>query len=162
MNLRECPRESEILEAVEPGSRWSPDLSRHAETCATCRDLSDVVSALREDRAQALCELRVPPPSLLWWRAELRLRQDRTRRAVRPITLAHAFAAAAVTGVALAFTRNLARPMGELFSDGLGGLASILTGAVAQAPVSLPVLLLLIFLPVVLAPVALYCIFSED
>jgi hypothetical protein len=81
---------------------------------------------------------------------------------VRPITLAHAFAAAGAAGMALAFARILVGPVRDLLPESLGNLTSTLLESISQVPLSLPVLLLGVGLPLVLAPVAVYLILTED
>jgi hypothetical protein len=106
MNGMECPREQEILESIA-SNRWphrlSEDLHQHVETCAACKDLGLVAEILRADFAEAMEAANVPSPGLVWWRAQIRARQDSLIAANRPITIAHYIGVglAAVTTIAL-------------------------------------------------------------
>lgn len=97
MNGAECPREAEVLESVTSDA-WAdgahPDLDAHIEGCAVCAETLEVGLALREDYRASTLEARIPSPGLLWWRAELRVRQEAVRKAAQPITMVQALAAA--------------------------------------------------------------------
>ena len=171
MNIRECPREGEVLDAVLSG-RWGEGpgggLSEHARACGVCRDLVQVAEAVGSDYRMMLDRARVPPPALLWWRSELRVRQEVARTAVRPITLAHAFAAAAAVGVGVALGRDWIGPLLDLVRNWYGGLAgtgsaldAIAGLSLADTPMGLP-LLLAIGGCLMLAPLAAWLILSED
>lgn len=157
----DCGRETEVAEIVSSGATLSEDLGEHIESCPVCRDLVDVLEAFRETYTAELQETRVPPPMLLWWRAELQLRRDAARRAVRPITLAHAFAAAAAIGVALALGRLLFAS--EAVFDRVGELTGDLAiyGETAVSSVGVPLLLIGAGCCLMLAPLAAWLL-SED
>lgn len=101
MTSRGCEHEGAVLAQMmdAPWSDAPRELQAHVARCDTCRDLLDVASALREDHAQALLQVHVPSAGQVWWRAELRARQDAAARAARPITLAAGVAAACFVGV---------------------------------------------------------------
>jgi len=105
MRIKECPREYEVLEIVS-SKRWShrccDELRAHVAACSICTDALEVALALHEDREAAQVAGEIPSAGLVWWRAELRARQEAARTASRPITLAHAFGAAAAVGAAAA------------------------------------------------------------
>jgi hypothetical protein len=104
MKIAECVREYEVVESVGCG-RW-PDgcaeLRAHVETCAVCTDVLKVALALHEDREIAFADAKIPSAGLVWWRAELRARQEAMRTAARPITVAQIFGAASAIAVASA------------------------------------------------------------
>ena len=105
MNVRECLQEQEVIEIVACG-RW-PDqcpngLRAHAAACAVCADAVEVALAFRNDIEAATPDVQVPPPGLVWWRAELRARQEAMRTVSRPMTLFQAFGGACTAGVAVA------------------------------------------------------------
>jgi hypothetical protein len=148
--MKECSREHEIVEAITSG-RWleacDPDLRSHAMTCAVCKDVVLVASALHEERDSALAAA-VPSAGLVWWRAELRVRREAVRAAERPMKWVHSLAAASAAGVAVAlvggmlpFVRQLLTAVTSLPELGLlvGGFATL----------------------IVVAPIALYFVFSD-
>jgi len=105
MKTVECLREMEVMEIVGCG-RW-PDqcpeeLRIHISACAICKDVLDVALAFHEDRETALRDAQIPSAGLVWWRAELRARQEAVRRVSRPITLVEVFGAAAGAGIGIA------------------------------------------------------------
>jgi hypothetical protein len=104
MSRAECPRELEVLDAIA-SSRWpnrlNEDLERHVEGCVFCKELGLVAEALRVDFSSAIEQARVPTAGLVWWRAEIRARQDSLRTASRPITLAHYIGVGCASIVAL-------------------------------------------------------------
>jgi hypothetical protein len=97
----ECPRESDVLMMVSTG-RW-PDrapaeLRAHAEHCQVCHELG-VAAAAMDELASAAPAAAVPSAGTVWWRAQLRARQEAARQVARPITAAQALAFAAAVGV---------------------------------------------------------------
>ena len=100
---RECHRSSDVVAAAIAGE-LSPatdsELRRHLAECEACRDLALVVSALRGERDRIRREAPAPSAGLVWWRAQLRERQEAERRAAAPVTLVHAAAFIAVLAVA--------------------------------------------------------------
>ena len=148
MNSAECPREIEILEAVSSG-RWTPEIDSnlrdHAATCLVCRDTVEVALAFREDRAAALLAARFPSAGLVWWRAEMRSRRDAVSKATRPIRIVESIAAACAAAAAL----------GLLHWFGIPALEAMLGQPSIAFFVGLAALVLL-------APIALYFVFSGD
>jgi hypothetical protein len=152
----ECIREDEVLMMVSTG-RWPEsapaELRRHADQCQVCRELGLAASAIgqeaeasasfnkeaeasasfnKEAEASAEVSASVPPlPSsgTVWWRAQLRARQEAARQVVRPITAAQMMAFAAMVGVAGAifgattqwFQRGL-RTLGRSIADGVAAI----------------------------------------
>ena len=117
MNV-ECTLEGDLLDAMTTGS-WPDgcgnDLRDHVTECVVCLDLLEVAVAVQEDYRSAVGEARIPSPSLVWWRAELRVKRDAVETSARPITLVQAFAAA--TGLsAIAALAGLLLPMRSWFS----------------------------------------------
>ena len=104
---RECERAAEVLAAMtagrEPGLA-NEELRQHADACESCREMVTVVSALRGERDHVRRTTTVPSAGLIWWRAQLRQRQQAALKATAPVTAVHAAAiiAAAVLAVVLA------------------------------------------------------------
>lgn len=101
-----CQREIEVLAAVMDG-RWpegcDAEVRAHAASCRDCGEVVIVAGALRQDHHAAIREAGVPPPSLVWWRAQRRARQEAMDTARRTITAVQtgSLAAAVVIGAAL-------------------------------------------------------------
>jgi hypothetical protein len=99
-----CPRETDVLELVAIGQwpvRAGADLRAHVASCASCADLAAVATAVVETRDAGAAHVRVPDASLVWFRAQLRAREEAARRAARPLWVAQVAAVAAVV-IALA------------------------------------------------------------
>ncbi len=91
----ECVREQDVLDAVG-AARW-PDrcdgeLREHVAGCEICVDLVEILGAISEERDSAWDAARVPPATLVWWRAQLRARDEAIRAATRPLTAVCALA----------------------------------------------------------------------
>ena len=105
MTDMECVHEHDVLDLIA-GGRWpqaaGADLVGHAASCAVCGDLAAVAAAIRTDSEQARAAARVPSSGLVWWRAQLRVRQESAETAARPIAFVHA--AGALVAAVLLFT----------------------------------------------------------
>jgi hypothetical protein len=103
MTRVECPFEDDVLMYVHTG-RW-PDrvpaeLVAHAATCDVCADLAFVAHALDTDRGADRASVATPSAGTMWWRAQLRARQEAATTAGRPITAVQAALLAVCGGVA--------------------------------------------------------------
>lgn len=102
MKRVDCPFEADVLNAVYT-NRWpervDANLRAHVTGCVVCSDVVDVAKAIEEEFDIARAEARVPESGLVWWRAQMRARQEAAREAVRPITIAQAVGLAATVGV---------------------------------------------------------------
>jgi hypothetical protein len=142
MSRVECPREQEVLDALA-SNRWphhlSADLAAHVEGCAFCKDLGLVAETLHADFAAAIDQATVPTAGLVWWRAQIRARQESLVAVNRPITIAHyiglALAAAAI--VALLVLADFS--ISELIPDSIpvSSIVAIVGGFIAFASVAL-------------------------
>jgi hypothetical protein len=159
MNVTGCEREFEVAEAIVSGR--SPDelhaeLRNHVERCAVCKDVILVADSIHKDYAGQLHSARVPPAGLVWWRAELRLRQQAVRTAERPISVVHAFGGACAVGVVLALAGSVlpwTKEWMRIWMPGwLGGLSRL--PAIGLSIAGLGALL-------VAAPIAIYLVFSD-
>jgi hypothetical protein len=100
MTDRPCAHEDTVLAAALDSSRVCPThLAEHLAACDGCRDLYVIATALQDDHAAALADVRVPSAGQAWWRAELRARQEAAAIAARPITVATGIAAASLLGL---------------------------------------------------------------
>lgn len=95
MNPFRCTREKEIAALIDLG-QWpqaSPaDLRAHAESCRTCADLILVRQTIQSQRTQTAALLKLPSAGALWWRAQLRKRNQAIETISRPIYGAQLFA----------------------------------------------------------------------
>jgi hypothetical protein len=108
MSRVECVREQEVLDAITAG-RWpdrlGEELAAHVASCSICADLGIVAQAFSADYQDALSHVRLPSAGLVWWRAELRARQDAVRTVNRPISWAQYIAAGCGIVAVLIFLR---------------------------------------------------------
>ena len=156
----ECPRESDVLDALA-SKRWphrvDRDLVDHVASCEICADVLVVAAAMLEDHDATWRDANVPSSGQVWWRAEMRARHEAIRAASRPITFAY-IAAASVALAVMATVGWFAWPAiyGFVATSLRVGQADA-----AASPLTLPLLVALgAFL--VVAPVALYFVLSDD
>ena len=129
MPRTECQYEDDVLMMAQTG-RW-PDrapaeLRAHAAQCEFCSDLALVASVLDDERSQPVGH-ELPTSGIVWWKAQLRARQDAAREAVRPITATQALAFAAVVGTVGAVfgaTTTWFQDALRWFGSGLGALTA--------------------------------------
>src|SRR4030095_3916888 len=89
---RSCPRETDLWDAIAAG-RW-PDaadatLRAHVVNCAACRDLALVAGSLQRDASEVARDATPPSSAIVWWRAQMRARQEAAHAADPPITVVH-------------------------------------------------------------------------
>ncbi len=105
MTKIECIREDEVLELLRDG-RWpaecGDELRAHVASCAVCVDLAVAASAIVEDREHLLAEAEVPGSGLVWWRMQLRVRNEAAREARRTLTVVQVAAVAVAALIAFA------------------------------------------------------------
>jgi hypothetical protein len=167
---RDCPTEPFVVNAVLSG-RWPHDcdetLVAHARGCVMCRDVANVSLLLREDSEYSRFEMHVPAAGQVWWRAAVRARLEGTTAASRPITWMHGITAAIVAGVLLAVVTTV-WPMLPGAIDIVKTSARQLfpsaemAGAVAGALQRSLLIALVAAVLLVLAPLALYFVLSDD
>jgi hypothetical protein len=151
MTPLECSREKELVRLLVSGrypESCSDELGLHIEGCGICKDVVTAGLAIREAQTASVENAPVPPPGLVWWRAELRARREAARAAERPITVAQALAAASTIGVALALLAGML----PMFRELLGGFTSL--PELGPLAIALAVIVLA-------TPVALYFVFSD-
>ena len=159
MSLHECPRESDVLDAIA-SARWphrvDRELADHVAACAVCGDVAVVADAMRADRQAAWQDAVVPPSGQVWWRAEMRARQEAVRAASRPITVASGIAAVLTVALSIAAI-GFAWPSIRRYVSSI----EIANGQMMGSPFALPLLVALGAL-VVLTPLALYLVLSDE
>lgn len=110
--MLECGREQDVLDAISAG-RWpdrcDAELRAHVPSCPLCADLADVAAALLDDRDSAWRDARVPPSGVVWWRAQLRAREEAARAAGRPLAFIQGVAASLGVWMVVALLRAVPR-----------------------------------------------------
>ena len=97
-----CDFENAVTAAAR-SSRWTPELVRHRDACATCADAALVAEYL----AQGIVDesVSVPDPGLIWWRAQIRRKLEASDRALEPVRWAER-AAMAVFALAAVYVAS--------------------------------------------------------
>jgi len=151
MSRMECLREQEVLDAVRCG-RCSDELKTHASECAVCSDVVEIATLFREDLEGGLAHARVPSAGLVWWRAEIRSRQEALRTVSRPITWVQAFGGACTAGVGIALLGRAWPWLKHALTQ-----IDVSTLSLSQWSLLLSALALLI-----IAPLAMYLVLSDE
>jgi hypothetical protein len=93
--MKPCPHEAEVQAILRQG-HWPEacdrELRRHIQTCRSCSEQLLVLHTFHAARAHAMQAAPIDHPNLLWWRAQLRRRNQALQRVGRPITTAQIFA----------------------------------------------------------------------
>jgi predicted anti-sigma-YlaC factor YlaD len=89
MTAEPCPREDELLEALE-SAFVAPELASHVASCPSCRELHLLAGALLDDRAQTMLEAPVPSAGTMWLRMRVRRRHDAEATARRSLLIGQA------------------------------------------------------------------------
>jgi len=108
MTVSECSREQEVVAAVV-GGRWPlgcPDALRdHVRGCAVCQEVVNVATAFEADHDTGWAGAHVPSAAHVWWRTQIRARQEAARAVSRPLNIVQWFAVAAAIGLAIALVQ---------------------------------------------------------
>jgi hypothetical protein len=95
-----CVHEDDVLMMVSTG-RWPEgapsELRAHAASCQVCRELGVAAAGIMEEAEQPVPAL--PSAGQVWWRAQLRARQEAARQVATPITAVQLIAFSAIVGV---------------------------------------------------------------
>jgi hypothetical protein len=160
MTIIECPRESDVLDAVASG-KWPhrvPELAGHVASCAVCSDVVAVAQAMRADHEVVWQEASIPSSGQAWWRAEMRARHEAILQASRPIAIAQGAAlliAIAVIGAIGWLGWTWIRQEPSIFD-----LSSVSAQALTS-PLTIS-LIVAVFALAVITPVALYLVLSDE
>ncbi len=119
--------------------------------CPECGPLVGLADQIRREFAHTQQQARVPTPEIVWWRAQMRAREEAARTAARPILFTQALAVAALFGLLLSVIGRLTLPV--ISWTGIPGLAA----GVPVVPIAIAAACWLI-----IAPAALYLAFSRD
>ena len=173
MRKPDCTREADVLDALQT-SAWpeccSDTLRAHVAECQSCTALVEIVLALTDEHRAATMEASVPSSGIVWWRAQMRARQEATVVAMRPIHVVQGLSLACGAGLlaaAISFVsptfRNWLAWIGGAISEAKSVEVSATTWSALHAfvapsgsgPVLLAALLAITAL-ILLAPVAVY------
>ena len=172
MKTVDCSREDDVLDALSSG-RWpdrtDDELRAHIATCTICTDVVAVATAVLEVRDDEPGDMRIPSSAVMWWRAQMRARQEAAREAARPVNVAQVVALVSVAALTVAALVALSPWFGGLLGGWIAGVRQAASSD--MAPISAPSALLAggWMLPalmiggwLVLAPVAIYFAVADD
>lgn len=151
------------MKHLEPTAR--PERAKRVEWDAEIEAI--VAEAIAAEAAQARREAAPPSSAIVWWRAQMRARQEAAQAAARPITIVHGLAIASFCGLALSLAGTLIA--GVRGSAGwLANVYAALTGLAAPLAaidftsrwVMLPMTAMLA--TIVIASIAAYVIFADE
>jgi len=125
-----------------------------------------IADAIAAEASTARREAQPPSSAIVWWRAQMRARQEATRAVERPLTVVHALAIAcglgllfSLVGTALVGVKGSIAWLTSLY----GSLTAPSTAAVATPWAVLPVVVLAAALfSVLAASVAAWVIFADE
>jgi hypothetical protein len=164
MTPLECIREADVIDAVA-SRRWpdraDAELRAHVARCAVCADVAEVAAAIHTEHDVAWNEAVLPPADMVWLRAQGRARSAAAREAARPIAVMQALglaSAAAVMSIAIGFVAYWVWAR----SEWLLAMPAIDPMGLESMGFAIRGTLLAIGLWLVLAPVAVYLVASDD
>jgi hypothetical protein len=97
-----CPREDELLDGLAAGFIGA-ELESHVAACSSCSELRLVAGAVLDDRAVAMMEAPIPASGTVWWRMQLRHRQEAQALARRSLIIGQAVTLATALTLLLTF-----------------------------------------------------------
>jgi len=126
-----------------------------------------VADAIAQEAAFAGSEAQPPSSAIVWWRAQMRARQEATQLADKPITIVHALAIAAgiglmlsVVGYAVAGVKGSAGWLSNI-AQSLAAAVDALPALSLTSPVVMAALTAMI-VTAVIASIAAYVIFADE
>jgi hypothetical protein len=169
MMVYQCEREQDVVDAVGSGrwpARCGDELRAHVSACPLCSDLVAVVAAIADDRDAAWSAARVPAAGIVWWRAQLRAREEDARAAGRPVAFVQGVAASVALWLILSLWRAVpAEYLSEWRTWAVRALPTLTVtmADVARVMATVPhVVFMLVALSLVLAPVAIYLAIADE
>ena len=126
-----------------------------------------VANAIAAEAARARREATPPSSAIVWWRAQLRARQEAARAADRPITIVHTLAIACAAGLslsligtAIAAVRGSSGWLVDVYRSLTAAAAPLASIDLTSRWVTLPMTAMLI--SALVASVAAYVIFIDE
>lgn len=143
-------------------------VNRRLEPDPTDSEIEAIVAAaIAAEAALAHREATPPSSAIVWWRAQLRARQEAARAAHRPITIVHGLAIACSAGLALSLLASAIAGVRGASGWLVDAYRSLATAAAPLAAidltsrwVTLPMTAMLI--SALVASVAAYFIFADE
>ena len=93
--MKPCPHEAEIQAVLRRG-HWpdacEPELRQHVAICDRCSRRLLVLQTFQTARAESMQAAQLGHPGLLWWRAQLRRRNEALQRVSKPAMTGQLFA----------------------------------------------------------------------
>src|SRR5688500_17025159 len=119
--------------------------------CPECGPLVLLAQQIRQEFEDTTRSARVPTPEIIWWRAQMRARQEAARKAARPIVFTQALAFAALIGLLVSLAGRLTLP-------------ALTFVELSRLSVSLPVFYIVIGSTccLLIAPLAVYFALARD
>jgi hypothetical protein len=119
--------------------------------CPECGPLVALAQQIRQEFEHTTSTARVPTPEIMWWRSQMRARQEAARKAARPIVFTQALAFAALIGLLVSVAGRLTFPALSL-------------GEVFELSISTPVLYIVVAAAscLLIAPLAVYLALARD
>jgi hypothetical protein len=118
-----CPHESTIVASLATGT-LPEDLRLHISNCAVCSEVYSAASGLLRF-AGALAEEPLPSGGSMWWRLNLKMRQERARRAQQPLVWMGRILYLAVAMMASFIVTQLPDPSRPAVAAGLLALCAV-------------------------------------
>ena len=79
--------------------------------CPQCGPLVALAQQIRAEFEHTTHHAHVPTPEIVWWRAQMRAREEAARKAARPILFTQALAVAALIGLLVSLAGRLTLPV---------------------------------------------------
>lgn len=172
MRRIDCCHEDDVLDALTSG-RWpervDDTLRTHVASCGVCRDIVNVAGAILEGRDDNSGDMRIPSSAVMWWRAQMRARQEAAREASQPIAIAQIVGLTSAVALLVAAVVLLSPWFGVLVGDWFWGVKAALAPSTAtvNAP-STPLTqvwvipAIIVGVSLLIAPVAIYLAVADD
>jgi hypothetical protein len=112
MTFSGCSGEKELAVVLAKG-QWPhacpEELRIHVSACRSCADLVLVTGTFQSARNSSIDSAHLPSPGVLWWRAQLRRRNQAIERVGKPILFAQVFALSMILLLGLGLVAYQAR-----------------------------------------------------
>ena len=162
MRTIECSREQDVIDALSTG-RWPErapgDLQAHVASCEICSDTLTVASLVLADHDDPAVDPRLPSSAVMWWRAQMRARQEAAREAARPIAVAQVIGAVCAVAVLLVIGLWFSPLAREWFTGVAGNREFSLRAALTMYGWLLPAFMILLSL--IVTPLVYFAVVED-